>query len=112
GITHLQCTPSLARMLLLDHQTRNSLARIRQMLVGGEALPTALARELQAAIAGELRNMYGPTETTVWSATQPVTSTTDPLPIGRPIANTQIYILDRFGQPVPAGVPGEIFIGG
>jgi natural product biosynthesis luciferase-like monooxygenase protein len=112
GVTHLQCTPSLARMLLLDRPTRTALARIRQMLVGGEALPVAVARELQNVISGDLFNMYGPTETTVWCMTQPVTSGSDPVPIGRPIANTQIYILDGFGQPLPPGVPGELFIGG
>lgn len=112
GVTHLQCTPSLARMLLQDRPTRSALASIRHMLVGGEALPAALARELQTAIGGDLRNMYGPTETTIWSATQRVVSGTDSVPIGRPIANTQIYILDCCGQPVPAGVPGELFIGG
>src|SRR5439155_6407188 len=112
GVTHLQCTPSLARMLLLDPPTRTALASIRQMFVGGEALPTQLARELQSAIGGELRNMYGPTETTIWSATHPVTHADDPVPIWRPIANTQIYILDGSGQPVPIGVPGELFIGG
>jgi natural product biosynthesis luciferase-like monooxygenase protein len=112
GVTHLQCTPSLARMLLLDRPTRAALAKIRQMLVGGEALPAALARELEAAIGGDLRNMYGPTETTVWSTTHPVASPTDSVPIGRPIGNTQVYILDAHGQPAPIGVPGEIHVGG
>jgi natural product biosynthesis luciferase-like monooxygenase protein len=112
GVTHLQCTPSLARMLLLDAPTRAAMARIRHLLVGGEALPSVLACELQAAIGGDLRNMYGPTETTVWSMTQPVVAGSDPVPIGRPIANTRIYILDAFGQPVPVGVTGELFIGG
>jgi acyl-coenzyme A synthetase/AMP-(fatty) acid ligase/acyl carrier protein len=99
-------------MLLLDPPTRAAMARIRHMLVGGEALPPVLARELQAAIGGDLRNMYGPTETTVWSMTQPVIAGSDPVPIGRPIANTQVYILDAFGQPVSVGVTGELFIGG
>jgi natural product biosynthesis luciferase-like monooxygenase protein len=112
GVTHLQCTPSLARMLLLDAPTRAAMARIQQLLVGGEALSPVLARELQAAIGGALRNMYGPTETTVWSMTQPVVAGSDPVPIGRPIANTQVYILDALGQPVPVGVTGELFIGG
>jgi natural product biosynthesis luciferase-like monooxygenase protein len=111
-VTHLQCTPSLARMLLLDPSTRAALARIQHLLVGGEALSPVLASELQAAIGGDLRNMYGPTETTVWSMTQPVEPGSDPVPIGRPIANTQIYILDAFDQPVPVGVTGELFIGG
>jgi acyl-coenzyme A synthetase/AMP-(fatty) acid ligase/acyl carrier protein len=112
GVSHVQCTPSLARILLQDRATRAALAGIRQMLVGGEMLPAALARDIKAAIGGELRNMYGPTETTVWSTTQSVADLTDAVPIGRPIGNTQVYILDGFGQPVPAGVPGELFIGG
>jgi natural product biosynthesis luciferase-like monooxygenase protein len=112
GVTHLQCTPSLAGMLLRDQSARTAMARIHQMLVGGEALSTALARELKAAIGGQLRNMYGPTETTVWSATHPVVSSANPVPIGHPLGNTQLYILDGFGQPLPTGVPGELFIGG
>ena len=112
GVTHLQCTPSLARMLLLDAPTLAALTRIQHLLVGGEALQTALARELQSAIGGELRNMYGPTETTVWSTTQPVAAAIDSLSIGRPIANTQVYILDAFDQLAPAGVAGELLIGG
>src|SRR5439155_3263463 len=56
--------------------------------------------------------MYGPTETTVWSATHAVARAEEAIPIGRPIANTEIYILDRNLQPVPAGVPGELLIGG
>jgi natural product biosynthesis luciferase-like monooxygenase protein len=112
AVTHLQCTPSLARMLLADAPARAALAGIRQLLVGGEALPAALARELKAAVGGELTNMYGPTETTVWSATQALARVDEPVPIGRPIANTQIHIVDRFGQPLPAGVPGELVIGG
>ena len=112
GVTHLQCTPSLARMLLLDPPTRTALAGINQMFVGGEALPSPLARELRTAIDGDLFNMYGPTETTVWSTTHRVDSDSGTVPIGRPIANTQVYVLDSSGQPVPVGVPGELFIGG
>jgi natural product biosynthesis luciferase-like monooxygenase protein/amino acid adenylation domain-containing protein len=112
GVTLLQCTPSLARMLLADAPTRAALAGVSRMLVGGEALPAPLARELMAAIGGELVNMYGPTETTVWSTTEPVARGADCVTIGRPISNTQVYILDIFGQPLPAGVPGELVIGG
>jgi acyl carrier protein len=65
-------------------------------------------------VSGRVINMYGPTETTVWSATHHVTDTSSgrSIPIGRPIANTQIYILDQNLQPVPAEVPGELVIGG
>jgi amino acid adenylation domain-containing protein/non-ribosomal peptide synthase protein (TIGR01720 family) len=78
-------------------------------LCGGEATAPELARALGARV-GELWNMYGPTETTIWSAAQPV----DPgdVCIGGPVANTAIYLLDPFGEPVPPGVPGEVYLGG
>jgi acyl carrier protein len=65
-----------------------------------------------AAKGTPLYNFYGPTETTVWSTFQRFESPSEPLVIGRPLANTQVYIVDRDGNPVPAGVPGEILIGG
>jgi acyl-CoA synthetase (AMP-forming)/AMP-acid ligase II/aryl carrier-like protein len=71
----------------------------------------ALAQQLRQVVP-DLFNLYGPTETTIWSAVHRVKPFGDTVPIGRPMANTQIYILDRNLQPVPAGVPGEIFIGG
>jgi acyl carrier protein len=82
------------------------------MMVGGEALPPSLARDLQALIPGVLMNMYGPTETTIWSAVQPVEAIDGIVPLGRPLVNQEIYILDRRQQPVPVGVPGELVIGG
>src|SRR5690606_20256763 len=77
----------------------------------GEALPVPLARALLQHCRA-LWNVYGPTETTVWSTAHRVSAQDDPVPIGRPIANTQVYVLDAHGQPVPPGVAGELYIGG
>ena len=112
GVTHFQCTPSMARMLSVRADSLRGLAPLRLMLVGGEALPGDLADQLQDSVSGEILNMYGPTETTIWSTVAAVERGRRPVPIGRPIANTQTYILDRRRQPVPVGVPGELFIAG
>ena len=112
-VTHLQCTPSMARMLLTDDRTRHALGSLAHVFIGGEAFPPSLARDLAAAMpAATVTNMYGPTETTIWSSTFAVTAPASTVPIGRPIANTQLYVLDRERRPVPAGVPGELYIGG
>jgi natural product biosynthesis luciferase-like monooxygenase protein len=112
-ITHLQCTPSMARMLLLEDSSRRALASIKHIMIGGEAFPIALARDLASVMPnGTITNMYGPTETTIWSSTQRVAPPIDSIPIGRPIANTQLYVLDDRKRPVPVGVPGELYIGG
>ncbi len=110
GVTHLQCTPSLAAMLARDPACLGALRSVRQLLLGGEALPPSLAQQL--ALPGELINMYGPTETTVWSTTHAVRTGERTVPIGRPIANTQIYLVDQHRRPVPIGVPGQLLIGG
>ncbi len=112
GVTHFQCTPSLATILVQTPGSSEALRQLRKLLVGGEALPGALAAQLRQILGGELLNMYGPTETTVWSATHLVSEVNGTVPIGRPIANTQIHILDEQRQPSAAGEPGEIFIGG
>jgi natural product biosynthesis luciferase-like monooxygenase protein/amino acid adenylation domain-containing protein len=111
-VTHLQCTPSLAGALILAPESLEAMRRLSKMLLGGEALPLDLARRLRAEVPGDLFNLYGPTETTIWSAAQRVESVANGVPIGRPIANTQIHLLDANLQRVPIGVPGEIFIGG
>lgn len=114
AITHLQCTPSMAKMLLLDERIRRALGRLQTLLIGGEALPLKLARELREVFTGTLLNMYGPTETTVWSTTWqlPTNAVPDRISVGRPIANTQIYIVDSSLRPVPIGAEGELLIGG
>ncbi len=110
AVTHIQCTPSLASMMVQDPRTKQALRHIRKFFVGGEPLPPALVKQLEGS--GELFNMYGPTETTIWSTVHPVTRNSGSILIGRPIANTRIYILDRHLQPVSVGVPGELVIGG
>jgi len=112
GVTHMQCTPSSARMFMAEDQSRAALARIPHLLLGGEALPLALASELKSLRHGSLTNMYGPTETTIWSLTQPLDELESGIAIGRPIANTQVYVLNKYRHPVPVGVPGELFIAG
>ncbi|NNE11573.1 MAG: LLM class flavin-dependent oxidoreductase [Ilumatobacter sp.] len=111
-VTHLQCTPSMARMLLLDPGFRNSIARLECLLLGGEALPATVVDDVLSLTSARLVNMYGPTETTIWSSTHELTSIENGVAIGTPIANTQIYVLDPDLEPVPVGVAGEIWIGG
>jgi natural product biosynthesis luciferase-like monooxygenase protein len=112
-VTHLQCTPSMATMLAKDTSAREGLQQLQVMMVGGEAFPPDLARDLVPLVRGRVINMYGPTETTIWSSTHELTTHVDDhVPLGAPIANTQIYILDEQLQPLPAGVPGELVIAG
>jgi amino acid adenylation domain-containing protein len=106
--TVMQATPTTWRMLIDSGWS----GRVEmKALCGGEALPLALADSL-VGIGLELWNMYGPTETTIWSTCAPIRTRGEPLTIGRPIANTTIYILDRYLRPVPVGVAGELWIGG
>ncbi|QHQ34098.1 MupA/Atu3671 family FMN-dependent luciferase-like monooxygenase [Algicella marina] len=111
-VSHLQCTPSMARMLMMNDEARFALSRISTMMVGGEPLPGALVRDLKSATNARLENMYGPTETTIWSSTETASAEDGIVNIGTPIANTQLYVLDANRQPVPIGVAGELYIGG
>ncbi|WP_455680349.1 amino acid adenylation domain-containing protein, partial [Streptomyces griseofuscus] len=109
GVTVMQATPSLWHAVVADSE--GELAGVRA-LVGGEALPGELARTLVSRTAA-VTNLYGPTETTIWSTAAEVhADATGVSSIGRPIANTQVYILDTALSPVPAGVPGELYIAG
>ncbi|MEO0495150.1 MAG: MupA/Atu3671 family FMN-dependent luciferase-like monooxygenase, partial [Actinomycetota bacterium] len=113
GVSHFQCTPSLAEMILAEPADRAALGTVGHMLVGGEALPTALATELRSLLPGRFTNMYGPTETTIWSLCHDIDSApSGSVPIGRPIRNNPIAILDPAGREVAVGVWGELFIGG
>ncbi|QQS37256.1 MAG: LLM class flavin-dependent oxidoreductase [Ignavibacteriales bacterium] len=113
SVTHMQCTPSMAKMLTMDKDSAEALSSLKVMLVGGEAFPLHLAQSLQKIVKGDILNMYGPTETTIWSTVYKLDSTLpDMIPIGQPIANTDIYILNESLQLNPIGVPGELCIGG
>ena len=108
GATVMQATPATWRLLFETAWAGNKQLKV---LCGGEALPPELARKLHQSCAS-LWNMYGPTETTVWSTVHQIRSGDEPILIGRPIANTQVYVLDAQRKPVPIGVQGELFIGG
>jgi natural product biosynthesis luciferase-like monooxygenase protein len=111
-ISHMQCTPSMAKMILMDEETRHELKNIDTVLIGGEAFPAKLASELREAFSRKILNMYGPTETTIWSTVYEVAGDETTIPIGKPIANTDIYITDKYDHPVPIGASGELCIGG
>jgi natural product biosynthesis luciferase-like monooxygenase protein len=112
GVTHLQCTPAMATMLLESEEDRAALSAVRHMFIGGEALQGPLLKQLRRATDASIENMYGPTETTIWSSTGPANDTDGNVPLGTPIANTQLYVLDSRLRPVPPGLPGELLIGG
>lgn len=108
GATTMQATPATWRLLLEAGWQGSDQLKI---LCGGEALPRKLANSLLERGA-TLWNLYGPTETTIWSTIHRVEEQDGPVPIGRAIANTQVYILDPYLQPIPVGVPGGLYIGG
>jgi amino acid adenylation domain-containing protein len=107
GATVLHATPTTWDLLLQAGWRGTPPWR---MFIGAEALPPELAARL-VEVGGPLCNFYGPTETTVWSSSHTL-GPGDSVAVGRPLANTQIYILDRRLRSVPIGVPGEVYIGG
>ncbi len=113
-ISTLHFVPSMLHAFL-EQGDAASCVDVKRVVCSGEALPAALVEAFQRALPGVgLHNLYGPTEAavdvTAWDCAEGIGAAS--VPIGRPVANTRIYILDRFGQPVPVGVTGEIFIGG
>ncbi|WP_039638095.1 non-ribosomal peptide synthetase [Streptomyces sp. 769] len=108
GATVFQATPSMYRSLLA--QDLGGLAGVR-LLVGGEALPAALAEQLHAQGGGAV-NLYGPTEATVWITAADVTGPERPPLIGLPLNNARVYVLDDRLRPVPDGVAGELYLAG
>ena len=108
NITFLQATP-VTWQLLFQAGWRGKADL--QAVCGGEAMPQEVAAQL-IPVVGRVWNLYGPTETTIWSTGYRVRDSQPAIPIGRPIANTQIYILDGHRELVPVGVSGELYIGG
>jgi nonribosomal peptide synthetase DhbF len=113
-ISTLHFVPSMLQVFLEQAQVASCVS-LRQVMCSGEALPEALARRFHHCLPGvALHNLYGPTEAavdvTAWTYSPDFSGTS--IPLGKPIANTRMYVLDPQGDPTPIGVAGEIFIGG
>ncbi|WP_289355977.1 non-ribosomal peptide synthetase [Paenibacillus sp. S-12] len=109
----MQTTPSRLSMMLKQEHSAAQLRRIPALLIGGEPLPAALLEQLRAQTNASLYNMYGPTETTVWSTFEHLEdSEGEKVSIGRPLANTQAYVLNEALQLQPIGAVGELCLGG
>ena len=110
-VTSIQVVPSLLRMLV-EEPRLSACTTLRRVFCGGEALSVELAQRLFARLDVELYNLYGPTETCIDATCWRCDRGQNTILIGRPLANTQTYILDPQRQPVPIGMPGELYIGG
>ncbi|WP_160670940.1 non-ribosomal peptide synthetase [Clostridium sp. C8-1-8] len=110
-IDMIQATPSRIKLLIESGSKLNCFRYLKEIMIGGEALQYELLKQIKSVYDGKIFNMYGPTETTVWSMVKELTNT-DNITIGKPIANTQIYILDEENSLQPIGVSGELCIGG
>nr|WP_042194612.1 non-ribosomal peptide synthetase [Kibdelosporangium sp. MJ126-NF4]CEL21436.1 FIG01294969: hypothetical protein [Kibdelosporangium sp. MJ126-NF4]CTQ95997.1 FIG01294969: hypothetical protein [Kibdelosporangium sp. MJ126-NF4] len=111
GVTALWLTVGLFRMVAADDP--DCLDGVREVWTGGEAVPASAIRRVRAACPDlTVVDGYGPTETTTFATCHPVDHITDSVPIGRPLDNTRTYVLDDRLRPVPAGVPGELYIAG
>ncbi len=112
-VTVLQSTPSYLQALLADRGSGLFLRGLKTLLVGGEALPQALLKKIRESNRElVVYNMYGPTETTIWSCVHRFDGEPEVISIGKPILNTQVYVLDRRLKVVPVGVTGDLYIGG
>ena len=112
GVTHLQCTPSMARMIAMNDEARYALKGVQHVYLGGEPLPGALVKEFAQTTQATVTNMYGPTETTIWSSCTRADPGEAVVNIGLPLANQQLYVLDEDRAPVGVGQEGELWIGG
>jgi len=112
-VNMVQFTPSRLQLLLNLRGNLQGLAGVEELMVGGEAFPSLLLGKVKEHFQGKIYNMYGPTETTIWSAVKELTHTLPgEITIGTPIANTQVYIVDKNMHSQPQGINGELWIGG
>jgi acyl-coenzyme A synthetase/AMP-(fatty) acid ligase/acyl carrier protein len=112
GVTHIITVPSFIQMVAMLPGGTDALTILRRIVVGGETLSPRLLQDLGPSISERIINAYGPTETTVISTVWEAIYEASSIPIGRPIANTMIFVLDAYRRPVPVGVVGELYIGG
>ena len=112
-VSTVHFVPSMLGAFLTEPDLGQRLPALRRIICSGEALPAALVRACTAALPqAELHNLYGPTEAAVDVTWHRCLPTDDPVPIGSPIANTRLHVLDRHGARVPVGVPGELCLAG
>ena len=106
----IQTTPSRIQTFMSSPDELNFIRNAKYILIGGEPFPKLLLPKIRTLTNARIFNMYGPTETAVWSSVKELKS--DEITIGKPISNTQIYVLDSNLHPQPIGVPGELYISG
>lgn len=110
-IDMLQITPSRMQLLLGYEKGLHCLRNLKEVMIGGEALPESLLERIKLLTEAKIYNMYGPTETTIWSTIGYLTES-EKVDIGKPIANTQIFIVDENNELLPPGSEGELCIAG
>jgi amino acid adenylation domain-containing protein/thioester reductase-like protein len=115
AVTTIHFVPSMLQAFVLEHDIERCTSLVR-VICSGEALPYELTEVFHGRLAAELTNLYGPTEAaidvTIWRCPRGPVGGRRIVPIGKPIANVRIHVLDRHGEPVPIGVPGELYIAG
>jgi amino acid adenylation domain-containing protein len=115
GITTVHFVPSMLGVFLEEPDVASCVS-LRRTICSGEELTPAMAAEFLRRMPGELHNLYGPTEAAIdvssWHCEPGLVTGRSRLPIGRPIQNMRLYVVDPWGDPVPAGIPGELLIGG
>ena len=111
GIDIIQTTPSRMNLMLMDESSKKALKNVTDIILGGEAFPETLLNNLKSLTTARIFNGYGPTEATIYATFKELTNSNH-VTIGRPVANTKAYILDKNLLPLQLNVPGELFIGG